>query len=658
MSRRRFLEACGVCASAVSAFLGGCASPFGAGGLEPAAPLLSCPQPNDGDAFDYVVVGSGAGGGPVAANLALAGFRVLLLEAGGDEDDYTYQVPAFHARASEDERFAWNFFVRHYADDAQQRRDEKFQTAQDGVLYPRCATLGGCTAHNAMIVIYPHNSDWDHIAAVTGDRSWAADNMRRYFERLERCEYVSAADIESRHGFQGWLPTNIAKPTLVMRDELLKALVWAAVQESFVTLGGPVTRVVGRLESRLDPNDWRLVRENGEGICLTPLSTTHQGRRAGTRENIRRVQRACPNLLVIHTHALATRVLLDDNNRATGVEYLTGEHLYRADPRYLQATPGQRFVASATREVILCAGAFNTPQLLKLSGVGPRQELERFRIQVKADLPGVGENLQDRYEVSVVSRMKGGFSIMKGMTLRPPSATEPPDPQFEEWLQGGGPYTTNGAVISMMKRSSPDRPEPDLFIFGLLGSFQGYFPGYSDRIAREDDLFTWAVLKAHTSNNAGRVTLRSGDPRDVPEINFHYFDEGSGAGDDLAAVLEGVNTARRINARCQNIIADEVLPGTEILTDEQVRQFVKDNAWGHHACGTCKMGPRSDPTTVTDGHFRVHGTRNLRVVDASVFPKIPGFFIASAVYMVSEKASDEIIKDASRALGDSAPRAA
>jgi choline dehydrogenase len=650
MSRRRFIRACGVCASAASALVSGCASLFRSDDSAKSAEPLGCTVPGDGDSFDYVIVGSGAGGGPLAANLALAGFRVLLLEAGGDEQTYDYEVPAFHARASEDERFAWNYFVRHYADDAQQKRDEKFQVARNGVLYPRCATLGGCTAHSAMIVIYPHNGDWDHIAKVTGDPSWAADNMRRYFERLERCEYISPAATESRHGFGGWLATNVADPLLMVRDEFLKTLVGAALLESFATLGGPFTRVPERLEAHFDPNDWRLVLQNGEGICKTPIST-HRGRRVGSREYVRRVQQACPRRLVVRTHALATRVLLDEHNRATGVEYLSGERLYRADPRYDPDSPAPRLAALAAREVILCAGAFNTPQLLKLSGIGPRQELQRCGIPVNVELPGVGENLQDRYEVCVVSKMKGGFSLMKGMKLRPPLPGEAPDPQFEEWLNGGGPYTTNGAVIAMMKRSFADRPEPDLFIFGLLGSFKGYFPGYSAAIAREDDFFSWAILKAHTDNTAGRVLLRSADPRDVPEINFHFFNEGTGAVDDLASVAEGVEIVRRITARCQGVIAEEILPGANIRSAEQIRQFIKDNAWGHHASCTCKMGPTSDPTAVVDSRFRVHGARALRVVDASVFPKIPGFFIASAVYMVSEKASDVIIEDAKGTIG-------
>ena len=643
-SRRRFLRLFGAFCSLAGALVSGCTALFKPESAPRAASPLACEVPRGGDEFDYIVVGSGAGGGPLAANLALAGFKVLLLEAGGDEEPYEYQVPAFHALASEDERFAWNFFVRHYANDERQKRDKKFRAEQNGVLYPRCATVGGCTAHNALIFVYPHGSDWDHIAAITGDPSWGSANMRRYFERLERCGYRSPAETGSRHGFKGWLPINVPDPAIVVQDQSLTKLVAAVAHES-IALDRPFGHGFERLQAEFDPNDWRLIEKSAEGICVIPLST-ERGRRAGTREFIRRVQRACPDLLVVRTHALATRVLLDDGKRATGVEYLSGESLYRADPRHRGDHPAQRQTASAKREVILCAGAFNTPQLLMLSGIGPAEELQRHRIPVRVPLSGVGANLQDRYEVAVVSEMARDFSLMEGMKLRPPRQGEEPDPQFVEWLEGRGPYTTNGSVIALVKRSSPEEPEPDLFIFGLLGRFEGYFPGYSQVLARDQDFFTWAILKAHTHNTAGRVTLRSDDPRDVPDISFHYFDEGTGGERDLAAVVKGLQTVRQITGRCGDLIAAEILPGPDVQTPEQMRGFIKDNAWGHHASCTCKIGPGSDPAAVVDSRFRVHGTRGLRVVDASVFPRIPGFFIVSAVYMVSEKARDVIIEDA------------
>ena len=644
--RRRFLRAC---AALLGALASGCASLLPSRNDDARADAAACAAAS-GERFDYVIVGSGAGGGPLAANLAKAGFTVLLLEAGGEDRSLDYEVPAFHARASEDPQMAWNFFVRHYADDARQKRDPKYRAEDGGVLYPRCATLGGCTAHNAMILVYPHDSDWDHIAELTGDDSWKSDRMRGYFERLERCEY-QVPDAATRHGFRGWLCTNVADPLLLARDELAQRLLFASVAESLGEAHGWLDRLLGRLRQGIDPNTWRFAEGGREGMCMTPL-TTHAGRRTGAREYVDAVRQDCPGL-VVRTHALATRVLFDDDKRAVGVEYLAGEHLYRADPLYRADAAAARAVVRASREVILCAGAFNTPQLLKLSGVGPAEELKALGIPVRVPLCGVGENLQDRYEITVVSRTKRDFPLMAGMTLRPPRDGEEDDPPLREWRSSKGPYTTNGAMISMMRRSRPSIPDPDLYLFALLGRFEGYYPGYSACIAQRRDVFTWAILKGHTQNRSGTVRLRSPDPRDMPLIDFNYFD-GAGADDDLDAVVDGVEFVRSINARCADIVAEELVPGQAIASRDDVRKFIRDNAWGHHACGTCAMGPASDAMAVVDGRFRVHGTRNLRIVDASVFPSIPGFFIACAVYMISEKASDDIAADAARA----SPRAA
>jgi choline dehydrogenase len=645
VSRRRFIQFAGVLLTGASTLVSGCASLFkNKGSSQPYAPL-NC-TPSRADRFDYIVIGSGAGGGPLACNLALAGFRVLLLEAGGDDEPCDYDVPAFHARASEHETMRWDFFVRHYSDDRQQERDEKFCPEQNGVLYPRAGTLGGCTAHHAMILIYPHTSDWDHIAELTGDSSWRSEAMHRYFKRLERCEYVSRSEErESGHGFDGWLPTNTADAEMLTDDPVLSRLAKAALEESLRRIANPVKRFFLKWKTHADPNDWRFIREKPEGLCVTPI-TTQSARRVGTREYIRRVRKQCPTLLEVRTHALVRRILLDEQNRAYGVEYIAGAHQYRADPRHGMVAPGEPETVRAAREVIVAAGAFNTPQLLKLSGIGPRAELERHGIAVRVELPGVGENLQDRYEVGIVTRLRENIPLIKGMRFRCPKPGEEPDPQFREWLQGKGPYTANGATVALMKRSFPDRPDPDLFIFGLIGDFHGYFPGYSEVIAKAENIFTWAILKAHTNNTAGRVTLRSSDPRDMPDINFHYFGEGTDAGGDLESVVSGVETVRDLIERCGDVVAEEILPGPKIQTRDDIRRFVKDNAWGHHASCSCKMGPDGDPMAVVDSRFRVRGTRNLRIVDASVFPKIPGFFIVSAIYMISEKASDVIIEDA------------
>ncbi|HUU32511.1 MAG TPA: GMC family oxidoreductase, partial [Vicinamibacterales bacterium] len=190
-------------------------------------------------------------------------------------------------------------------------------------------------------------------------------------------------------------------------------------------------------------------------------------------------------------------------------------------------------------------------------------------------------------------------------------------------------------------------PLPDLFVMAMVARFDGYEPRYSAGLGVNKNYLSWVVLKAHTKNTAGSVTLRSCDPRDPPRINFRQWVEG---GDhDLTAVSDGVRFVRQLNDRLRALgnTVTEVLPGPAVTTAAQVDEHVRQNAWGHHACGTCRIGAQADGG-VLDSRFRVHGTTNLRVVDASVFPAIPGFFIASAVYMIGEKAAEAILEDARR----------
>jgi choline dehydrogenase len=198
-----------------------------------------------------------------------------------------------------------------------------------------------------------------------------------------------------------------------------------------------------------------------------------------------------------------------------------------------------------------------------------------------------------------------------------------------------------------MLRSSRRAPDPDLFVFGLPGFFKGYYPGYSVDLLNKRNRFTWAVLKGHTENRGGRVNLRSADPREPPDITFHYFEEGTDtAGADLEAMVEGVLFARDIMSRAGRRVKAEIVPGPAVRTRDEIKTFIRNEAWGHHASCSNRMGPRSDAFAVVDSRFRVHGVRGLRVVDASVFPRIPGFFIVTAIYMISEKATDVLSHDA------------
>ncbi|KAK2600045.1 hypothetical protein QQS21_005209 [Conoideocrella luteorostrata] len=611
--------------------------------------------------YEYVVVGSGAGGGPLAARLALAGHKTLLIEAGDDQGkSVNYTVPSYSAKASEDEKLAWNFFVRHYADDARQARDYKTSyTTPDGklytglspppgskmlgTLYPRTGTLGGCTAHNALVAIYPHRSDFQHIASLTGDSSWAPDNMRKYFVRMENTRYLLRG--AKGHGYNGWLDTDRAPLTLPLQDPKLLSM----IAGGSAALGNYSKLLPNLLDVLLgDANEDSESRDRDGGYFQIPLSAG-DGQRYGSREFVVAVRDAKNKdgskkyPLDVRMNCHVTKVVFDESGpqpRATGVEFLDGAYLYKASPRSKSGTKGTPGSVTASKEVIIAGGTYNSPQILKLSGVGPADELRKFGIKVVKDLPGVGTNLQDHYEVAVQGRISSDWNFLKGCTF------SDPDPCLDRWehpvLGYRGAYVSNGFAAAMLMKSSQDT-QYDAFVFGGPVNFRGYFPNYSYNITAEHNVFTWAILKSHPRNTAGHVKLLSADPLDMPEIVYNYFDTGSGDyASDLTTLREAIGVARDAFKR-QFVKVEEILPGANIQSDADIETYAKDTAWGHHASSTCPIGADGDPMAVLDSSFRVRGVKGLRVVDASIYPRIPGTFTALSTYMVGEKAADVIL---------------
>jgi choline dehydrogenase len=633
--------------------------------------------------YEYVVVGSGAGGAPLAARLAVAGYKVLLLEAGDDQTNTTqYNVPALHSVAAEYEPMRWDFFVKHFDDEAEMRKDTKLTYELPdgsrytgpsppagakplGILYPRVGSLGGCTSHNALITILPYNSDWEKIQRITGDASWAPSNMRKYYQRLERSRYLPSS--VAGHGFSGWLETSLTDLTLIVQDLKVISLVLAAATAMGQSLLGGLLTTVGGLGQVLlrDINNPSSSRDSAEGLWQVPLAMKIPDyKRAGPVDFLHDVMNAKNSdgsrkyHLDIQLNTLVTSVKFSESTdgkpKATGVNFLTGRSLYGADPRRQSGAAtgkGTEGSVTATRETILSAGAFNTPQILKLSGVGPKDELEKFGIKVVKELPGVGKNLQDRYEVPVVGEAPSKISLLNGCTFLEGDH----DPCLEKWENlplgiGKGVYATNGVALAITKKAkNTANGNADLFIAGWPAYFNGYYPNFFQNATNGQNHWTWLTLKAEARNTAGTVTLRSADPQDVPEIRKRNFDVGGD--EDLDALVEGMKYGRKVfkDLVPLNGKFTEVWPGKGVQTDAQMKEFAKYEAWGHHASCTCPIGADNDEQAVLDTNFKVRGVDGLRVVDASSFPSIPGTYLALPLYMLSEKASDVIIAAAKAA---------
>lgn len=316
------------------------------------------------------------------------------------------QVPALHPFASEYEAISWQFFVDHYSNETQAIRDTKMtyklpngtfyvgvDPPQDaerlGIFYPRTAALGGCAEHNALITVYPAEADWQYMEQLTGDSSWGTASMRKYFQKLEKCRYLPNSIVG--HGFNGWLETQVTPAILIAQDQKVLSLVIAAATTMGKSLLGKlITTVTGLAEIlTLDINS-PLRGDKTEDLYQVPLfMKTADYSRGSPRDWVMQIANAknsdgSPTYkLDIQLNTLVTKVTFNTTTqsgkpRANGVEFLVGESLYAADPRYDGSKSGIAGSVKATREVIVSGGTFNTPQILKLSGVGPKAELDKF----------------------------------------------------------------------------------------------------------------------------------------------------------------------------------------------------------------------------------------------------------------------------------------
>jgi choline dehydrogenase len=594
--------------------------------------------------YDYIVVGSGAGGAPAAARLAEFGFKVLVLEQGLDQPSRYVDVPLLSGAATLEEHTSTGYFVKHFEDPVRSEKDWKFVKEKGGILYPRgTGRIGGSTQVNVQVWVRADDADWERFAEATGDDFWRARNMRRLLQLVERCEYrpilklldrlgrllgIDALRNRRGHGFNGYIETTRGRLGLLARDF---RLLWIAIMAYIhaLRLGG-ITDQVKRFLAIYDPNDDR--SQGTDGFVYTPLTITRHGRRSGgVRDRLLDVQRKHPANLAIHRGAKVRDIILDADNRAVSVRFT------RAD--------GTAHVEPVGREVILAAGAFETPAILMRSGIGSSKKLKEAGIgQARVELPGVGENLHDRYEIGVISEMKKDFALLKDVRFD----ADPGDPRYGKWLASGkGVYASNGVVAGFQMKSARGLPDPDLYVFCLPAAIKGYYPDYFRQTIARPDMLTWLVLYENKGDKKGTVRLNRDNVTGVPEINFHYHAEDDPRNpSDSPPVVAGVRAARKVIESCARLVKEEAWPGAAVQSDAALREAIESNSWGHHANGTARMGKDAAIGDVVDGNLNVIDARGIRISDASVFPHTPGSFIVTAVVQIGEAAAIKAIAEA------------
>jgi choline dehydrogenase len=525
--------------------------------------------------YDYIIVGSGSAGSVLANRLSASPeIRVLLLEAGGSDNSFYVRMPAGIANLS-GPRFNWGY-------------ETAPQAAMKGrrMYWPRGRLIGGSSSVNAMVYMRGQPADYDHWRQL-GNAGWSYDDVLPYFKKAERNERLH----DGFHGDDG--PLNVAERPYT--NPLSHVFVEAAQQA-----GLP-----------FNP-DFNGAMQLGCGLFQV---TQKNGRRWSAASAYLHPVAARENLTIV-TKAHATRVLIE-NGRAVGVEYARGR---------------KRRTARAAQEVVLAAGAINSPQLLLLSGIGPAAELRALGISVTHDLPGVGKNLQDHLNVNVVQRAKRGTTLDgKNRGLAPIAVA------LEFLLYGTGPGTSNVAEAGAFAISELGAANPDIQYH--------FIPAQVVNHART--LMGGYGVTLHACclrpQSRGEIRLASADPLQPPVMDPNYL----AADYDLKILIAGLRQGRDIlGAQAfKPWLGEERLPGPGVQSNAELEDFIRATAeTEYHPVGTCKMG--SDPMAVVDEKLRVRGIARLRVIDASIMPAIVSGNTNAPVIMVAEKGADMMLEAA------------
>ena len=537
------------------------------------------------ETFDYVVVGAGSAGCVLAARLSENGrFTVCLLEAGPEDRSFWIHLPIGYGKTMWDPQLNWMF---------ETEPDPGMHDRR--IFWPRGKCLGGSSSINGLIYIRGQQQDYEHWAAL-GNTGWSWDEVLPYFRRAEGNDRLSGP----LHGQDGPLKAS----SIASKHPLVEAFIGSARG-----LGVPQT------------DDFNGASQ--EGVGYYQLST-HNGMRCSAARAYLRPARKRPNLRVI-TGARATRVLFaGDSNKASGVEF---ERL------------GRRSSVQAAREVIVCAGALQSPQLLQLSGIGPAALLAEHGIAVRHDLPGVGENLQDHLQLRLILEANRPITTNDRMRSLWGRAAMGLD-----WLLfRRGPLAIGINQGGLFTRVNPASTTPDIqFHFSTLSADMagGTVHPFSG--------FTMSVCQLRPQSR-GHVRIRSANPLDAPAMQPLYLSHP----EDRATAIAALRYARKLahSGPLGALVLREHRPGPEVQTDDEILDFCRRyGATIFHPSGTCKMGPDGDPMAVTNPRLQVRGVAGLRVVDCSVMPTLVSGNTNWPVVMMAEKAVDWIQADAASGL--------